>query len=237
MLTLLRHLILLTGLLSTGSAAAQFYFLGDAQYMNGDCVMLTPDAPYREGIAYSTSRLNLEGPFYIEFDIYLGDKDDDGADGITFVIHDDPRGFDAYGTWGECIGYGRWSPEFGTSITPSIAIEFDTYQNYRQNDPGADHAAYLENGVSLHRSAASYWHDDDPDFNLEDDRLHSFRFRWEPTTQTITATLDGQVVYEGKRDLVNDIFKGKTQVIWGFTASTGRKYNLQYFCLRRLVRL
>ena len=56
----------------------------------------------------------------IEFDIYLGDKDDLGADGIAFVIHDDPRKFNAFGTFGEGLGYGRFNPNFvsGNFIAP-----------------------------------------------------------------------------------------------------------------------
>lgn len=213
-------------------AAAQFQFLGDARTMENDCIMLTPDVAYREGIAYHSTRLDLANFFEVQFDIYLGSRDSLGADGITFVVHNDPRGYRAYGTWGECIGYGRWSPAPGSgqSIVPSVAVEFDTYQNYRQGDPASDHVAYLENGVSMHQS---YWNDGNGRYNLEDDYLHDFRFRWEPDQQLITVLLDGQVVYKGQRDLVKDIFGGETRVIWGFTASTGRKHNLQYFCLRR----
>jgi hypothetical protein len=36
-------------------------------------------------------------------------------------------------------------------------------------------------------------------------------------------------VYQGKKDLINKVFAGKTKVIWGFTASTGRKYNRSIF--------
>jgi hypothetical protein len=211
---------------------AQYYFLGTAGNMAGGCVQLTPDMPYAEGIAYNEYKLNLDNYFEIQFDIYLGDKDN-GADGVTFVIHDDIRGFDAFGQWGECMGYGRFNPfRPGNSIDPSIAIEFDTYQNAYQNDPYSDHIAYLENGVSRHMN---YWNGGDDEFNLEDDRMHDFRFRWEPEDQKITVYWDGEVVYEGTRDLKKDIFEGVNEVIWGFTASTGRAHNLQYFCLRRLT--
>ncbi len=205
--------------------------MGTAETMPNDCIRLTPDLQYMEGLAYHTTKLNLSNFFEIEFDIFLGNKDE-GADGITFVIHNDPRGFDAYGTWGECMGYGRWSKNYvaGNFISPSVAIEFDTYQNYRQNDPTCDHVAYLENGTNFHET---YWNNQDEEFNMEDDYLHNFRFRWEPELKKITVYLDGEVVYQGKRDLVNDIFEGQTQAIWGFTASTGRKHNLQYFCLKR----
>ena len=139
-------------LLIASSVRAQFYTIGTAQPMDGGCIMLTPDYPYAEGIAYSTTFLDLNYNFEIEFDIYLGDKDEYGADGITFVIHNDARQFEAFGTFGECLGYGKWSPEavYSAHISPSIAVEFDTYQNPQQNDPESDHVAFLTNGISRH---------------------------------------------------------------------------------------
>ncbi|UZR92791.1 L-type lectin-domain containing protein [Chondrinema litorale] len=229
-----RYLTLLLSLFVFSQVAnAQFELIGDAEYMSGNCIRLTPDYQYREGIAYYQTKLDLSNYFEITFDIFFG-ANDEGADGITFVIHNDPRGYEAYGTWGECMGYGRWSPSayWANSITPSIAVEFDTYQNPQQNDPWYDHIAYLENGISFHES---HWNNNEDDFNIEDNFLHDFRFSWNPETQTIKVTLDGKVVHTGQRDLINDIFEGNTQVIWGFTASTGRKSNLQYFCLRTLA--
>jgi len=211
---------------------AQYIMLGDSREMKNGCIQLTSDMPYAEGIAYNENKLDLSRYFQIEFDIYLGNKDE-GADGITFVMHNDPRGFGAFGNWGECMGYGRFNPfGNGNAISPSIAIEFDTYQNPWQNDPESDHIAYLQNGISMHEN---YWNGDDLNFDLEDDRLHSFFFRWDPKEKNITVIFDGNIVYNGKKDLVPDIFSGKTQVIWGFTASTGRAHNHQYFCLRRLA--
>lgn len=223
--TALLHFTLLT-------TYAQFHMIGTSRDMGNGCIQLTPDEPYSEGLAYSEDKLDLSSNFEIEFDIYLGKKNE-GADGITFVVHNDNRGFDAFGNWGECMGYGRFNPNYpGTSIYPSIAVEFDTYFNPNQNDPHSDHVAYLENGSSRHMW---YWNNKDDDFNIEDDRLHNFRFRWEAGPKRITVLLDNAIVYKGQKDLVADIFNGKNSVIWGFTASTGRKYNLQFFCLRRLA--
>lgn len=219
-------------LFSLQMAKGQYIMLGDSREMMNGCIQLTPDQPYSEGIAYNQNKLDLNQFFQIEFDIFLGDKDE-GADGITFVIHNDPRGFGAFGTWGECMGYGRFNPfADGNSISPSVAIEFDTYQNPWQNDPASDHVAYLQNGISMHMD---HWNGDDINFNLEDDRLHSFFMRWDPKEKTITVVLDGEIVYHGKKDLKQEIFAGTSQVIWGFTASTGRAHNHQYFCLRRLA--
>ena len=226
-------LFILVGIMAL-PAHSQFHMIGTAQPMDGSCIQLTPDRQFAEGIAYSTTKLDLTEPFEIQFDIYLGRRNDGGADGITFVIHNDARQFEAYGSWGEGMGYGRMNPfGNGNNISPSIAVEFDTYQNLIQNDPVMDHIAYLENGYSFHKY---YWHGGNDNFDLEDDRLHDFRFRWDPESNEITVFLDGLVVYQGVRDLINDIFSGQTEVIWGFTASTGRKHNLQYFCLRRIAR-
>lgn len=227
-------LFAMISLLFAPDVCCQYIMLGDARQMPGGCIQLTPDHPYREGIAYSEDKMNLDHYFEIQFDIYLGDKDEYGADGIAFVLHNDERQFEAFGTYGECLGYGRWSRGYlaGNYIAPSIAVEFDTYQNYNQNDPASDHVAYLENGTNFH---TDYWNNDDETFNLEDDRLHDFRFRWEPDEKRISVFLDGALVHQSRRDLKQDIFNGETRVIWGFTASTGRKFNLQYFCLKRIA--
>ncbi len=212
---------------------SQFYFLGTAQPMDNGCIMLTPDYPYAEGIAYSTTPLDIRFNFEIEFDIYLGNKEE-GADGITFVIHNDERGVEAFGTFGECLGYGRWNPNstYGTYISPSIAIEFDTYFNPTQNDPEEDHVAYLENGTNYHfvdNKANTF------NYNLEDGALHNFKFKWGPGEGMIRVWLDGKMVYEIEGRLQDTIFKDDPNVYWGFTASTGNKHNLQYFCLKRLA--
>ena len=201
--------------------------------MDDQCIMLTPDEPYGEGIAYNTNTINLNNDFFIDFDIYLGNKDE-GADGITFVMHTDSRGFKAYGTYGECMGYGRWNPEYGYGafIAPSLAIEFDTYYNPTQNDPESDHMAYLENGTNYHFIDVR---DPIEPGNLEDDRLHSFVLRWNSTDKILKVWLDDVLQLEVQKDLLKEVFNENTNVIWGFTASTGRKHNLQYFCLKRFA--
>lgn len=215
------------------SASGQFFFQGHAMQMDGDCILLTPDSAYSEGIAYYTTPVDLSKPFQISFDLFFGEKEE-GADGMTFVLHNDPRGLRAFGVWGEGMGYGRWNPEsiYGNSIAPSVAVEFDTYQNLRQNDPAHDHIAWLENGSSRHKS---HWPGDPQEFNLEDGNLHDFNFRWNPADQRVMVLLDGEIVVNIQRDLIGEIFMGGTKAIWGFTASTGRKFNLQYFCLRRMA--
>ena len=229
----MKPLILLSLVLASLPSMAQFHYLGNARPMDDECILLTPDLPYSEGIAYSTSTINLQQNFVIDFDIYLGDKDE-GADGITFVMQSDSRRFEAFGTYGECMGYGRWNPlqPYGAFISPSLAFEFDTYYNPTQNDPEGDHMAYHENGTNYHFA------DVEAPIragNLEDGKLHNFVLRWNAVEQVLRVWLDGKLHFEIQKDLLQDPFKGNTNVIWGFTASTGRKHNLQYFCLKKFA--
>ncbi len=50
----------------------------------------------------SNQRIDLHSDFDISFKVYLGDKDA-GADGMAFVLHNDPFGADAIGGGG-----GAW---------------------------------------------------------------------------------------------------------------------------------
>src|SRR4028118_275473 len=119
--------LLLSALLPT-LVRGQYVLLENAINLEHGCIQLTPDEPYSRGIAYNKTELNLTQFFEIDFDIYLGNKEE-GADGITFVMHNDDREFRAMGTWGEGMGYGRFRQESttGSFIAPSIAVEFDTY--------------------------------------------------------------------------------------------------------------
>jgi hypothetical protein len=212
--------------------AQGYVFLGDAGPMGNDCIRLTYDSVYRTGIAWSEVKLSLDKYFRIEFDVFLG-EDDLGADGITFVIHSDPRGFLSYGTFGEGIGYGRFNPAGGgISILPSVAVEFDTYYNRNQADPVGDHVALLVNGSSGHYFDLPVFQDDQ--LQLEDGYLHSFQFIWDPESNKVQVLLDGQTVINYGIDL-RELFPVENGLIWGFTSSTGRKHNNQYFCLRRMA--
>lgn len=68
--------------------------------------------------------------------IYQG-SGGDGAHGMTFVLHNDPRGESAIGSTGSGLGYG--------GIDNSVAIEFDT-KNSNNGDPNDNHIAILTGG-------------------------------------------------------------------------------------------
>lgn len=76
----------------------------------------------------STSEINLTSDFSLSFNLYFG-TNNDGADGITFILQNDPNGSSAIGSNGEGLG--------AKGITNAVAIEFDTYQN--TNELADDH--------------------------------------------------------------------------------------------------
>lgn len=207
--------------------AQEYVLLGSATTGVAGCVLLTADEPYQEGVAWAADPVDLRGPLRLGYDLFLGKSDTLGADGICFVLQADPRGTQAYGTFGECLGYGRWS-EYSSSphIAPSLAVEFDTYENPNQNDPAADHLALHVGGLISHWVTPAT-----PVAELEDGRKHAFDFMYDPTSHRVRVWLDSQPVIDLTLDLTQ-VFGPQTRLYWGFTGSTGRKHNLQFFCPR-----
>src|SRR5262249_44700051 len=94
---------------------------GDAAYdAYHDRYVLTPNASTKHGSFMSPQRVDLTKTFDITFDINVGNNDN-GADGMAFVLHNDPLGDQALGGLGGNLGM------FG--INNGVGIEFDTYQN------------------------------------------------------------------------------------------------------------
>ncbi len=232
MLPIIRTAIILTFItLPLVSVVAQSIFLGSANQIDDYCVELTPDANNQSGWAYNVDKFDLTQRDSLSGKIFLGDKD--GADGMVFMLHNDPRGYDAEGCVGEAMGFGDHpfgpnSTECGNgtryAISPSIGFEFDTYRNSGQGDPANDHIAYLENGNINHGSSYVDMGE------LEDNTERDFLFIWDPTYDSLMLYIDNVLIYGFTRDIRNDIFSGAQDAYIGFTASTGGASNQHYFC-------
>ena len=107
-------------------------------------------------------------------------------------------------------------------ISPSIGVEFDTWDNPEFGDPtSSDHAAIVTNGDGdTHLETVTL-------SNIEDGQYHDFKFNWVASTKTMTVSLDGNEIISYTRDIVADIFSGNNEVYYGFTAATGMATNLQ----------
>lgn len=126
----------------------RIFLVGDSPQIGGSNVVIpalptTPDeiairltsntANHASGFWYAEKlntfpTMTLESKFELRFV-----PNDPGADGIAFVIHDDSRGVTALGLDGGRLGYAGNLLSGGfdstAAISPSLAIEFDTFRN------------------------------------------------------------------------------------------------------------
>ena len=195
--------------------------IGDAVAQGSDCFRVTPNLNGQSGAIWSPDRINMLGNFIIEFRIFLGTNDANGADGLTFVMKNSP--VPLIGGLGGGMGY--------QGIPNSFAVEFDTWQN--TSDPSFDHIAMVSGGVNDHSSpqnlagpvAASA-----TSINVEDGQEHDVRIEWNGASQMMKVYFDcdERLIYTG--DLINQVFAGSVFSYFGFTGSTGGAANLQRVC-------
>lgn len=194
---------------------------------DGDCFELTPDANWQSGAVWSQTQLNLAEGFSICFNANFGNNDA-GADGITFVLHNDPNGTSALAANGGFLGLG------GTgAIQPSLAVEFDTYWNSALGDNiTADHIAIVQNGDLT--NPTELIQADLNNANIEDGDCHNICINWDPKTSTLRVSFDGENRVTTTIDPTNDVFGGNSNVFWGFTAGTGSARNRQVVCIENV---
>jgi gliding motility-associated-like protein len=209
---------------------AQFVINNDASITSPECsdstttYQLTPNLNNQNGEIWYSTQISLTHRFDIQFEMFLGTKPYSvGADGICFVFQQQSTNA---GSPGGGLGYG--------GITPSLAVEFDTYQNGW--DPAFCHTAIEKNGDVNHTDGSGnnlagpvQLSPSNP--NLPDDAWHNMEIIWNPVTDSLSVYFDCsyRVGYMG--DVINSIFGGNPNVYWGFTAGTGGSDNRQEVCI------
>ncbi|MCF8319299.1 MAG: gliding motility-associated C-terminal domain-containing protein [Sphingobacteriaceae bacterium] len=180
----------------------------------GNIITLTPNAGAQSGSAWNKNKLILSEDFNISAKVYLGNNDA-GADGIAFVLQN--QSVNA-GSSGGGLGY--------SGITPSFAVEFDTYYN-GVNDPGSqDHIAIIKNGQTS--SAAAHSEFATPYYvQMEDGQWHDVQFIWTAQTKNFQVWYDGTKRFDIVYDIKANIFPSQNYAYWGFTGATGGAINLQ----------
>jgi gliding motility-associated-like protein len=199
---------------------SQYILNGDAVQEKCNCYLLTSAQTWKGGSVWQQNKIDLNNPFDFKFDVYLGDIDAGGADGMVFMLQ--PLSTNL-GTQGEGMGF--------QGVSPSIGISLDTWQNLNENDPVYDHISIQADGVIKHGNdlagpiPASSVSD-----NIEDGRWHILQIKWDPSTDSLTTYFDGVFRLATKTNLIKDIFNDDPMVYWGFSAATGGAYNVQKFC-------
>lgn len=190
----------------------------NSTYQGNGVFRLTPNANTQGGATWYRRRLDMRVNFRIAVELYLG-ASDAGADGIAFVLQNLDTG---QGSTGGGLGYGGAAP-----ISPSMAIEFDTWTNFLA-DPatGEDHIAFVENGNTASMPLAA---DITLVDNLENGSYHSVVISWNPDTQILAYefTHSNGTVYNDSKQVNLIAMMGTPIAFWGFTASTGGARNEQ----------
>ncbi len=199
-----------------------YHLNGNAIQEDCNCYTITSDQNNQSGSVWNINKIDLSLPFDYHFNVFLGCRDADGADGIAFVLQ--PLST-SIGTTGQGLGI--------QGVSPSVAVAIDTYQNTDFGDPHYDHLAIHLNGDLNHNSTnniAGPVTALDNNNNIEDCKWHIIRITWEPAAARITVYMDGKERVHATIALVQDVFHGNPMVFWGFSGATGAATNHQRFC-------
>ncbi|WP_182914701.1 L-type lectin-domain containing protein [Paenibacillus thiaminolyticus] len=217
----------------------------NSSVINGSIVEITPNATYQRGGIWSTpsNLMDLTQDFTASMYLYFGNAGNNAADGIAFVMHNDPKGTNALANNGASLGVWASQDHNGpyNGIQNSLAVEFDTYVNYGAtfgdgrfdyDSRGGNHIAwnypgkastYVDYMHSIFEWARKMIHKDlQYTGTLSNDTWRRFEVKWDAANSMLSYHLQG--TNEVKIPVnVQDVF-GTNQVYWGFTGSTGGSY-------------
>ena len=197
-------------------------------------VVLNEPFLWEFGAAWSGSRFDLAESFCVEADVFLGDEDapqSEGADGIAFVLQPNDT---AQGTAGGGLGYA--------GITPSFAVEYDTYWNPTEDSYSLrtgfelnDHMGLVLGGNADVHTAGSTTPTRVVD--LEDEQWRATQIRWDADQRLLTVKLDQDAdgIWDAEDTIYNNVSVNLASTFassnglayWGFTGSTGGLGNYQ----------
>ena len=231
-----------------------FCFGGNASDLGAGCAELTSDASSQSGTIWDANdRMDFSSDFSHDFTFKIG-SDDNGADGMAFIMHNDPNGLETVGNNGEELGAG--------GIQNSLIVEIDVYINDKDRDDGItgvpcfgsaeiDHLDLWIGGVV---NPDNDWDncttdpserivtkavgltDGGSNYNLENGLDHILRLSYISASQTFTAEIlneQGSASYGSISYSPCDpttIF-GTNTPLFGFSASTGAVSNQHCACL------
>ena len=236
----LHFILMLTALIgASNSTYAQFTTKGKAVRTTQHCFRVTEDKNSQLGAVWFDQKIDLSQAVNLEFNIFMGDKDNNGADGIGFVMHNDPRGLEALGDAGGGLGFGAHPSQGGRKISPSVAVEFDTWRNGQcrvqpNEDPQEDHTTVVYNGDMCSPQFPPVRLKPNPPYtndNVEDNKCYNYRILWDPVSENLSLYIENTLVFSHTDDVIDKVFGGETEVYYGFTGSTGGSRNEQTVCI------
>jgi hypothetical protein len=181
-------------------------------------VVLTQNVQNQAGSAMLNQQIDLSHSFQISFDLLFGNN---AADGVAFLLQNDPRGLQAIGAAG--AGYGA------TGIQNGLGIAFDTLQH--ANDMAADHTDFFNTATGALIS-------DELQIgtgNVKDGTWHNVIVNWNAASETLTYWFDGTQEGTLQQDIAGTYLGGSQYAYVGFSGGTGADSNLQEVRLENIT--
>jgi hypothetical protein len=214
----------------------QFRRVNSASAPSGNCVTFTTGT-FQNGAVWVCDRIDLNQGFKVNFTANFGNNTA-GGDGIAFVLQTEGVpgviggraggiGY-AQGDGGGCQGAAGGCP-----ITPSVAVEFDTWDNTADglNDIAANHIAIHTNGqMNADNTLDGPISAINSVNNIRDGLNHDVCITWDPAINRMQVFFDGnlRLTYNGN---IRTVFgTGANSVWWGFTAASGGASQTQRVC-------
>lgn len=157
----------------------------------GNTIRLAPALNSAKGSLYHQTQLVVANGFDTTFTFAMANGN--GADGMAFVIHNDPRGDTMLGDHGSAMGYGHFATSpAGVGVFNALVIELDSFSSSFNgfSDLGANEISIHTNGLleSNHGEDTSIGRVVPP-IDLNDGANHTLRVLYTPGT--LDLFLDG----------------------------------------------
>ena len=162
--------------------------LNGAAAQLGNALMITPAQNGQAGSAWFQSQQSVTSGFLTTFEFRITPTGS-GADGMTFIVHDDVAGTAALAQGGGSLGYTSQPLVPTNTMANLLVVELDTYQNGGFGDPDANHISVhliptiptTANGADEYYSIGRV----SPATNLSDGQVHTMCIRYVPGTLDI----------------------------------------------------
>jgi hypothetical protein len=219
--------VFIVGVLFNLAAFAQGLFQlngnGGQADLGNNCFRLTQAQNGQFGSMWYRKKADLNQDFDLSANFNFGTADGAGADGIVFAFQN------------VCTSAGVGGGGIGIlGVTPSLFVEFDTYQNTNYNDPTFDHIGILRNGDVTHNAGNSLVAPTGivaGNGNVENGQDYLVRIWWTTADSTLRVYVNNDLRATYTGNVVDNIFNGSPYVYWGFTAATGGYNNNHQVCM------
>ncbi|SES95981.1 Legume lectin domain-containing protein [Enterococcus malodoratus] len=203
---------------------------------DGKLLQLNPAQKSQKGAIWSKKPISLLSDFTFKSYLYLGDQRGSAGDGMTFTLTNDPRmendATQVIGSSG--MGIGAYSTKSGEPyIRNGLSIEFDTYKNQGSSDrmdreisgdnSGRGHVAFVTPKENNNNYDSEHTGVTVAPTYLSDGTWRMLTVHWNAGTKQLSYDLEGIGSSSKVITDLNATFGGST-VYWGFTSSTGGKY-------------